>query len=157
VSQRAEKLRGVYSAHGEKLRFLIVGVWNTVFSVLLFNALLLVVGHDHYLVVFWVVWVFAVVQSTATMKYFAFRSQGDFWHQAGRAYFIYLPAQGLSTFLLWLAVTVMQISPPLAQLVTILVSTIFSYFGHKYFTFRVPVDIGDVVDEALLEGDELVE
>lgn len=152
MSGAATWLRGVYDAHGEKLRFLIVGIWNTAFSVALFNALLFVFGHSNYLILFWVVWLFAVVQSTATMKYFAFRSKGGFWRQVGRAYFIYLPAQGLSTLLLWLAVTVMHVSPPIAQLITVFFTTIFSYIGHKYFTFRVPLEVGEVADEALLEG-----
>lgn len=154
MSTVAEKLRAVYAAHGEKVRFLVVGIWNTAFSVLLFNLLLLVAGREHYLVWFWVSWVFSVVQSTATMKYFAFRSQGHFWRQVGRAYFIYLPAQGLSTLLLWLAVTVAHLSPQVAQLITIFFTTIFSYLGHKYFTFKVPLEVGEVADEALVEGDE---
>ena len=154
MSDTGPRLRGLYEKHGEKLRFFIVGVFNTLFTVLLFNLLLIAVGHQYYLVLFWVVWVFAVILSTATMKYFAFRSKGRFWHQAGRAYFIYLPAQGLNTVLLWLAVTIAHLSPQLAQLVTIFVSTIFSYVGHKYFTFRVPLEVGEVADEALLEGDE---
>ena len=154
MSGAAERLRGIYDAHGEKLRYLIVGVWNTIFSVLLFNILLLFLGHQYYLVLFWVVWVFAVVQSTATMKYFAFRSTGNFWRQTGRAYLIYLPAQGLSTVLLWFAVTMMHVSPQIAQLMTILVTTVFSYVGHKYFTFRVPLEVGEVPDEALVEGDD---
>jgi len=154
VSQSVERLRAVYAEHGEKLRFLVVGVWNTAFSVLLFNALLLLVGPAHYLVVFWAVWVVAVVQSTATMKYLAFRSGGDFWRQTGRAYLIYLPAQGLSTFLLWFGVTVLRLSPQLSQLITIFATTIFSYLGHKYFTFRVPLEVGEVLDEELLEKDE---
>ena len=152
MSEVPSGFRGAYDRHGEKLRFLLVGIWNTAFSVLLYNALLLVVGHERYLVVFWLTWVIAVVQSTATMKYFAFRSKGDFWRQTGRAYFIYLPAQGLSTLLLWLAVTIAHLSPQLAQLITIFVTTIFSYVGHKYFTFRVPLEIGEVADEALIEG-----
>jgi len=153
VSGAVGGLRRLYDIHGEKLRFLIVGVWNTVFSVVLFNALILVAGREHYLVLFWAVWVVAVVQSTATMKYFAFRSRGDFWRQAGRAYLVYLPAQGLSTLLLWLAVAVVHLSPEFAQLITIFMTTIFSYVGHKYFTFRVPLEVGEVLDESLLEGE----
>ncbi|PKQ17193.1 MAG: hypothetical protein CVT67_01760 [Actinobacteria bacterium HGW-Actinobacteria-7] len=152
MSSAVERLRGVYDAHGEKLRFLIVGVWNTAFSVLLFNGLLMVIGHRHYLALFWAVWVCAVVQSTATMKHFVFHSKGDFWRQTGRAYLIYLPAQGLSTLLLWLAVSVAHISPSLAQMITIFFTTIFSYVGHRYFTFRVPLEVGEVLDETLIVG-----
>jgi len=172
VSERSA-LRSFYEQHGEKLRFLIVGVWNTGLSIVLYNVVLSLtvplaaelaasptawvawVGSHFYLVVFWAVWVVAVVHSTATMKYLAFRSPGRFWRQVPRAYAIYLPAQGLSTGILWLAVQVLGLSPRLGQLLAITLTTIFSYLGHKYFTFRAPVE----VDEALeaVEGDEVLE
>lgn len=154
MSGNVAKLGDLYARHGEKLRFLVVGAWNTLFSVALFNILLRVVGHEYYLILFWVVWVFAVVQSTATMKYFAFHSKGGFWPQVGRAYFIYLPAQGLSTFLLWLAVTVFHLTPQMAQIITIFFTTIFSYLGHKYFTFRVPIEVAELPDETVFEEND---
>lgn len=146
------KLKGLYDAHGEKLRYLIVGVWNTLFSVLMFNVLLLAFGHSLYLVWFWVSWAISVVQSTITMKYFAFRRKGSLLPQIGRAYVVYLPAQGLSTGIMWFAVSVLHMIPPLAQLITIFVTTIFSYIGHKYFTFRVPLEVGEVAPEDMIDG-----
>ncbi len=156
MNRFASQIRKLTTQHAEKIRFLVVGVWNTIFSVLLYNLLLLVFGHEDYLLLFWASWVVAVVQSTATMKYFAFRSGGHFWRQAGRAYLIYLPAQALSTVLLWVGVTVLHLSPPVAQLITIFFTTIFSYLGHKYFTFRVPLEVGEVPAEELIVGDESV-
>lgn len=148
----ADKVKGLYDAHGEKLRFLIVGVWNTLFNVVLFNVLLLVFGRATYLVWFWVAWAISVIQSTVTMKYFAFRRKGPILPQIGRAYVIYLPAQGLSTVIMWFAVTVMRIMPPVAQLITVFVTTAFSYIGHKYFTFRVPLEVGEVAPEDMIDG-----
>jgi len=156
VNRFASEARKLCAQHAEKIRFLVVGVWNTIFSVVLYNLLLLAFGHESYLLLFWAVWVVAVVQSTATMKYFAFRSGGHFWRQTARAYLIYLPAQGLSTLLLWVGVTLLQLSPPMAQLITIFFTTIFSYLGHKYFTFRVPLEVGEVPAEELIVGDESV-
>jgi putative flippase GtrA len=109
------------------------------------------IGHAYYLVVGWVGWVFAVPQSTVTMKYFVFRSRGKLLHEIWRAYFIYLPAQGLGTVILWFMVQILGMSPPIGSLTTIVVTTIFSYVGHKYFTFRKPLEVGEVYDQALLE------
>ena len=164
----SSKLAELYDVHGEKLRYLVVGVCNTAVSYALFLALLAVVGpplqtlsgssagllaqigHGYYVVVQWIGWVLMVPVSTTTMKYFAFRSKGKLFHQVGRAYLIYLPAQGLSSLILWLTVRVAGFSPPVGQLMAIVVTTIFSYIGHKYFTFRVPLDTGEVPDEKLL-------
>jgi hypothetical protein len=92
------------------------------------------------------------------MKYFAFRAHGHLGKQIIRAYFIYLPAQGLSTAILWVAMFVL--SPGLGdrraamvgQLFAVSVAMIFSYLGHKYFTFRVALELGEVPDEELIEG-----
>lgn len=143
---------GLYDLHGEKLRFLIVGVWNTLFSVLTFNLLLLVFGREYYLPCFWASWIVSIPQSTLTMKYLAFRRGGPILAQVARAFLIYLPAQGLATAIMWFTVQVLNLLPSLAQLITIVVTTVFSYLGHKYFTFRVPVGLNKVSSE---DGDIL--
>ena len=101
------------------------------------------------LVVYWLVLVIAVMQSTATMKYLAFRSPGDYWRQLPRAYAIYLPAQGISTGVLWASVRLLGLSPRLGQLIAIALTTIFSYLGHKYFTFRAPVEVDEVLEHEI--------
>lgn len=163
--RREEAIREVYHRHGDKLRFLVVGLWNAIFSYGLFLLALEVlseplgafagsevrwlsqVGQHYYLVVQWFTWVPAVVQSTATMKYIAFRSGGRLWPQVGRAYLVYLPAQGLSTLLLWLTVRVLRMTPEIGQLVTIVFTVVFSYVGHKYFTFGLPLVTAGALEE----------
>lgn len=158
-------LGGLYDRHGEKFRYLLVGVWNTAVGYGFFVALLAtigsqlqtlessplplvaLIGRDYYVLVQWIGWVVCVPLSTLTMKYFAFRSRGHWLHQIGRAYFVYIPAQGFSTLLLWLTVQVARLSPQVGQLVTIVFATVFSYLGHKYFTFKTPLAVGEVPPE----------
>lgn len=139
--------------HAEKIRYLVVGIWNTVFGVGLYNLLLTFagpplahlagsanplldfMGANNYNVIFWLGWVLSVPQSTITMKYFVFRSRGHLGHEVFRAYFVYLPAQGLSSLMMWLLVGIAGLNPRIAQLITIFITVIFSYLGHKYFTF----------------------
>lgn len=151
VSNTWGRLRGAYDLHGEKLRYLLVGGWNTLFSILLFNAILLAGGHSLYLLWFWVSWAISVVQSTLTMKFLVFRKRGRLVRQIGKAYLIYLPAQALSTGILWATVQLAHLPAPLGQLITIAVTTVFSYIGHKYFTFRLPLEVGEVPPEDLME------
>ncbi len=169
MSPTGDRLGRLYDTHGDKLRFLIVGACNTALSYLLFLALLVTigppvqsladssapllaqVGHAYYLVVQWLGWVLMVPISTTTMKYFAFRSKGRLRHQIPRAYLIYLPAQGLNSLVLWLTVRIARMPPALGQLVAIGVVAVFSYLGHKYFTFRVPLSVGEVAEEDLMD------
>ena len=165
----AAKLREVYDVHGEKIRYLIVGVWNTVFSYALFFVVLRLFATsietatklDSKLVAIiiqWASWVLAVVQSTVTMKYFAFKSKGSLPKQVFRAYFIYLPAQAIASVILWVAMLLLvphlgsRTGALVGQLFAVFITTIFSYFGHKYFTFKLPLEVGEVPPEDLIEG-----
>jgi putative flippase GtrA len=158
------KLRSAYDVHGEKLRYLVVGVWNTAFSYVLFYlGIRLFAGPIELathadpkvvaIIIQWGSWVLAVVQSTVTMKYVAFRSKGSLGKQIARAYVIYLPAQGLSMVILWVAMLALtpalgdRLAAVIGQLFAVFVTTIFSYFGHKYFTFRVPPVVGEIGPE----------
>lgn len=130
-------LGAVYAHHGDKVRYLLVGGWNAVFFVLVFNASLFLAGQARYLLVFWLVWVLGVVQSTISIKYLAFRSPGRLWPQIVRSYFVYLPAQVLGSVLLWLGVDIAHSSPKVVQVAVVVIQTILVYLGHKYFTFRL--------------------
>lgn len=153
----------------ERVRYLLVGGWNTAFGYGLFLLFLAVFGglvqslessaippvalfgHSYYLVISLLVWLVAVPQSTITMKYFAFRNEGNWLPQIGRAFMIYLPGQGLGMAILWVTVQLLRLSPPIGALIGIFITTIFSYIGHKYFTFRAPLEVGEVPPEDMIE------
>lgn len=142
--------------HAEKIRYLFVGVMNTAIGYGLFALMLWAlteplkslsgsaspslayVGDYYYLIISWTNWVLCVPISTLTMKYLAFRSPGHPARQILKAYFVYLPMQGIGSLLLWLSVHFVGLPPLLGQFLTIFVTTIFSYLGHKYFTFSAP-------------------
>lgn len=158
MGSKTERLRAVYDVHGEKFRFLVVGAWNTLFSYVLFaamlwllgpvlqplstseNALAAWIGEHYYLVVQWLSWVIAVPQSTTTLKYLAFRSKGHLPSEIGRSFFVYLPMQAFSSVMLWLFSGVLGIPPLLGQLLTVGISAVLSYVGHKNFTFKQPAE-----------------
>jgi len=155
MASNTERLRAAYDVHGEKVRFLIVGAWNTAFSYALFALLLYLlgpvlkpladsenvavqwIGVHYYLVVQWITWIVSVPQSTLMLKWLAFRSKGHWLSEIGRAFFVYLPLQGLSTFALWLFSGVLGMPPLLGQLLTVGIVAVLSYLGHKNFTFKV--------------------
>jgi putative flippase GtrA len=153
-------IKALYETHGEKVRYLVVGVGNTIVGYGLFVALLAILGvplralsgsaagpldwlgRHYYLAVQWAAWVLMVPISTTTLKDLAFRSGGRWLPQVGRAYLVYAPAQVVSSATLWLAVQVMRLSPQVGQLFAVAFATVLSYLGHKYFTFREPGEPG---------------
>lgn len=164
------RFRPYYDKHEGKLRYLVAGVWNTVFSIALYNVLLWLLkpaihslsgshlavlafaGRNDYNVIFWMGWLLGVPQGTWAMKYFAFRTPGGHLpREIGRAYFVYLPAQLISSGIIWLTVERLRMSPSLGQVFAIAFATIFSYLGHKYFTFR-PDAVESVESSGIVEA-----
>ena len=163
AARARDKLLSVYDVHGEKFRYLIVGMWNTAFGFGLFaimwfatrHALTAVMGQGTAAVVVqWSSWFLSVPQGTTSMKYLAFRSKGKLLPQIVRAYFVYLPAQFLAMVILWTTTSVLHLPVLLGQIITIATGVVFSYFGHKYFTFRTPLEVGEVAPREMIEPGE---
>jgi len=132
----------------EEFRFLVVGVGNTAFSYFVFLVALALFGPllrgvalplislNYFLIIQWACWILQVPVSTLTMKYWAFRRGGHWAGQVFRAYFVYLPGLWVSSAILWSTVRLLHLPPAIGQLFAIAVTTVLSYLGHKYFTFR---------------------
>lgn len=142
----------------EPVRYLIAGVVNTIFGYSMFALGLFLfttplqscvsfggagrfVADYYYSIIQWIMWVLSVPFGAATFKYYAFRSPGAYIPQALKSYSVYLPAQILSSVGLILFVKYLHVHPLVGQAGTLVFATVVSYFGHKYITFRAPVDI----------------
>lgn len=154
MSRGKTRTRRLYEGHEDKLRFLVVGIFNTAAGYALFLILLAlletalgtlsnagtavpeVIADNYFLLAQWVSWVISVPIGATTLKYFVFRSKGSLRREIFRAYFVYLPGLAISSGVLWFAVRLMHLPPAVGQLLAIAAATVFSYMGHKHFTFR---------------------
>ncbi len=142
-----------YDVHGQKIRYLAVGLFNSAWTYGLFvllltlldgpigsfssstTAPLALVGRHYYLVVQWLNWVLSIPPNTLLMRFLVFRSKGRWHHQVARAYLVYLPAQALSAVLLVVMVGIVNLGPILGQCIAAVIALTVTYLGHKYFTF----------------------
>lgn len=144
----AERDHGLYDRHGDKLRFLVVGVWNTLFSIAVLWVLDRVIPYspdsllqkEAVLVVSWVV---SVTQNFFTFKILVFRTRGNWLREYGRMYVTYAATFALQSTMALAISQSFDLSVFWATLPTVVVVTIGSYFGHKRFTFRQPKDVFD--------------
>jgi putative flippase GtrA len=148
------RVRKRAAAHEEKLRFLVVGGWNTVFSMAALWVLerLVPYGKGSVLgaavgvvaakqIVLTIAWVVGVTHNLFTFKLLVFRTTGRWLAEYLRMYGVYaatfvvqsLMVQAISAWLGW--------SLFASNVPTILVVMVLSYIGHKYFTFRRPEDV----------------
>jgi putative flippase GtrA len=120
----------------KKIRYLLAGMWNTLFgycvSVALYYAL---TKHLHLIFILVIANICAITMSFLTHKYFVFKTKGDWWSEYIRSYLVYGSTALFGIVLLWITVDYLGVPFWFAQALIILLAVIGSYLGHKHFTF----------------------
>lgn len=118
----------------QKLRFLLVGGFNTVFSYAVYAFLLKIIAlpYEWALVVQYFI---TVNVSIVTMRYYVFRSLGGFLREYGKAWLVYIGMFVFNFVCLKFLVEICGIGELTAQAVYLTISTILTYLLHKYFSF----------------------
>jgi putative flippase GtrA len=142
------RIRALLRAHGDKLLFLVVGGINTVFSFALFAAFLWVADRfvpgirENWVqvdIVLALSWVFAVTFSWGMFKLFVFRTRGTNWAREWlRSYLVYAPSLVMNLGALGALVGLLHLPPLVGQAIWAVFMAVYSYFGHKWFTFGSP-------------------
>lgn len=119
------------------LRFAIVGVWNTVFSYLVFAALYHFFGGG---------WRDVPVQAISAVvgitnayifhRILTYRSHGTWWREYFRFYVVYGAQVGLQAGCFFVFSTWLGLNGYVVQLVLTLVFTFLSYWAHKTYSFK---------------------
>lgn len=121
----------------EKLRFLLVGVGNTLLGYLIFVGTYLVLRkHLHYLGILVLAHLLSVLCAFMGHKFLTFRVKGHLVADFLRFNLSYLGALSFGMVGLPFLVEVCRIRPLVSQAVLIGLTTIGSYFLHKRVSFR---------------------
>lgn len=120
------------------VRYLLVGVFNTLFSIVLYPILYytltpLDIGYLKVLIIQYGV---AVSLSFVTNKHLVFNSKGEWREEYFK--FIFLQAVFFAINLLYLPVivTYYELNPAIAQTIYALIIVVVSYFWNKHVSFR---------------------
>lgn len=125
----------------EKFRFLLVGGWNTLCSLLIFAFLYETLKYRMpYEVVLIINHIISVFQTFISLRFFVFRSNANSakevikeFVKANALYSILLIA---NLILLYFFVEFGKLNVILSQVVVTCILTILSYFGNKHFIFK---------------------
>jgi putative flippase GtrA len=135
--------------HEEKIRFLVVGAWNVLFSMgtlwvlerlipyapgSALAATLGVIGAKQVVLV--ANWVIGVTQNLFTFKLLVFRTKGNWLREYGRMYVTYTGTFLVESVMVQTISAIAGWSLFWARIPTLAVVMVLSYLGHKYFTFR---------------------
>lgn len=129
----------------QKLRFLLVGGFNTVFAYLVLNLLNILLGILLQNIFVPVVianlaliiqYIITVNFSFITMRYYVFQSHGNWKREWLKAWSVYIFIYLINAPSLTLMMTVFGWSTWLAQGVYLVFSTVITFLLHKYYSFR---------------------
>lgn len=136
-------MKKLIKKHGQKIRFLLTGILNTIIGYGIFVGLYFTLSaHIHYMLIMMISNIFSISFAFISYKYLVFRTKGHILHEYLRFYVVYAFSIGINIVLLPFMVEVLYIHPVVAQGLTIFITVIFSYIGHKNYSFK---QIGKVV------------
>ena len=144
-------LEDIWFKQNEKLRFLLVGGFNTAVSFIIYYIILYLTSGREQLSLF-LMYIININISIITMRYYVFRSHGNLVSEYIKAFSSYIVLYFVNMVLLAFFVHVVHISESLsansfwltipnlnktvAQICSVCIITIITFFVHKYFSFR---------------------
>lgn len=129
----------------QRIRFLAVGATNTLVGYLIFGALTLWVFGDvpfGYLISLAISYAISITMAFWLYRTFVFLVKGRILTDFVKFVGVYAVSIGLNALILPLFVEVVGLHPLIAQAITLVLTTLLSYFGHKYVSFRRPQEDG---------------
>jgi putative flippase GtrA len=121
----------------QKIRYLLVGGWNTAFAFCLFAALQIALGdHINYLILLTIATVFAILNAFVCYRAFVFKVTGHFFRDLGRFSTVYIGSYLANLALLPLLVEIVGLPILVAQAALMAATVVGSFFAHRSFSFR---------------------
>ncbi len=130
-----KKIEQIWFKINQKIRFLLVGGFNTVFAYGVFVGLYQLAGLNYNLALITQYFI-TVNVSIFTMRYYVFQSHGNLKAEYVKAGSVYVGMYFFNAFALNFFVIVLNLGPVIGQALYLVVSTIITYILHKYFSFR---------------------
>lgn len=132
------KIENIWFHIQQKIRFLLVGGFNTLLSYLLFIWLVefLRIPYQVSLIIQYLI---TVNISIFTMRYYVFRAHGKLCSEYTKAWITYLSMLAFNYLFLYLLIDILQIETITAQGIYVIISSILMYIIHQNITFKPKV------------------
>lgn len=127
-----KRINDIFKNQG--FRFLFVGGLNTIVGYGIYS--LLIYFKVHYLIANSISTILAVIHSYMWNKYFTFKSKQKALKEIIKFSSVYLLSYIIGTILLFILKDKLNINSYLAGFINLIITTIISYFGHKYYSFK---------------------
>ena len=115
-----------------------VGGWNTAFGISLFWLFHMLWPLVHYLILLVVANEISILNAYVGYRLFVFRSQESIAVELFRFHGVYLASACLGIALTALLVEGVGLGPVMANAISVIITIVASYVGHRHFSFRKP-------------------
>ncbi len=123
--------------HEQKIRYLIIGGWNTVFGYGVFVALYFWFADSiHYLVILSISYILSITNAYIGYKLLVFRTKGNILREYLRFYVVYGASFLFNLATLPLFVEILNLNMYAAQAIVTMITILGSYVMHKNFSFK---------------------
>ena len=124
--------------HNEKIRYILIGAFNTFFGYSIFAALWMLWGQSlHYVVILALSHAIAVTNAFFGYRILVFRKTGGAWKDFVRFNMVYLGAFIFNILALPILIEVVNLHPLVAQALLVIVTVVASYLLHRRFSFKL--------------------
>lgn len=132
-----KKIKTFWYNISDKIRFLLIGVFNAGVSYLIYAGLLyFVLGEKYYQVSLALAWIISSVVSFTTQRNLVFGGKGNIFKEYIKCCMTWFFSYLINAFLLWLFVEKLLINPYLAQFIATGCCAVFNYVLFKTFAFK---------------------
>jgi len=113
-----------------------VGVFNTAFNWLVFSALVWSFGNDFYLWSLAIMYILGSVVGFVLYRRFVFPVTGTVLKDAARYQLVNIGPFIVNVFFLATLIGWLRFDPVIGQSIFVILNAVWSFFGHKYFSFH---------------------
>ena len=134
----------IWGGHRDKVLYLVVGGWNTVFQYAVFSACWYLLHDDLYpSLILLIAYLIASVNGFIGFRYVVFRSRGHPLKEYLKYQLVYGPLLALNMLVLPLALKYSSLNAYLVQALYAAFAVVVGYVGSKYYAFRGPTEPGE--------------
>ena len=144
-NKKISSISKLIKKHNTKVKFILVGIWNTFFGYLVFFLLdsfftnIFTKRYFAYMLAMILGQLIATINAFIFHKYITFKSKVKGWAiiiEYLRFCLTYIVAFSLNVILLPFFVEIFNIQPKISAAFVILICTVISYVGHSRFSFK---------------------
>jgi putative flippase GtrA len=122
--------------HSKHVKFVVIGVYNTIFGYTVFAALHLGLPHVNYMFALIVSRELSVISAFVAYRLFVFKVKGPLLPDFARFWMVYSGALVLNLIALPFLVQIVGLGVLVAQAITVVLMVVSTWIGHNHFSFK---------------------